>query len=425
MALPSREEIYEDHKLEYFLYDFKEKTRVQNFNRQLYTEVCKLTHGMMVPVTSNGNNHEEFLQYSVEHYFNDAYYICTKLTLDLNPESHFLEEYYNTIEGNALDHWLVFTMVYWMLLRNLAIRPQYINMMNTLIDFLLDDRYFYVLYFMVAFKNHEFKPENLNIEFFPVKSSFVDTDEIFRTPIIRVGEDANDAEKEVYDIWCKTRSFHAIRIGKKMLPPIIEKVVQDYKENNNIKKVKTNRQVDTPSQAYTDNTFNKSAILTDIQIDLVLAELIVVGWMPKETCKSDFHKLFSGVKSDLQLTWLGTAGELHDFFDMLTKKKKDEKNKKKLSDGYITPRGNYLNIVCSHFKDKNGNDFKDLNHKKRTKGSKDILTLLEIFINYSVDKCAKMMKEIISEHKDLLEEFDLSVKPEHHSHYGRSRKGVK
>ena len=180
-------------------------------------------------------------------------------------------------------------------------------------------------------------------------------------------------------------------------------------------------QEEEPQFTYTDDTFKKSAMITDMQLDLMLAELIVNGWMPNDSSKSDFYKLFSGAKSEFTLTWSGKPGELHDFFDMLTKKKV---GKRKKTDGYVTPRGNYLNIACSHFKNKRGKWFKNLKGQKHTDGTKDVLNLLEITLTYSVDQCVKMMRTIIEEHKDLLENLNLSVKPEHHSNYGRSKKGT-
>lgn len=182
-----------------------------------------------------------------------------------------------------------------------------------------------------------------------------------------------------------------------------------------------NEEEEEPQFTYTDDTFKMSAMITDMQLDLMLAELIVNGWIPGDSSKSDFHKLFSGVKSEFTLTWSGKPGELHDLFDMLTRKKVV---KRKKIDGYVTPRGNYLNIVCSHFKDKHGKWFKNLKGQKHTDGTKDILNLLEIILTYSVDQCVKMMETIVREHKDLLENINLSVKPEHHSNYGRKTKSV-
>lgn len=175
--------------------------------------------------------------------------------------------------------------------------------------------------------------------------------------------------------------------------------------------------------SYTEDTFKKSAMITDMQLTLVLAKLIVSGWMPKTSSQTDFLKLFSGVKSKFFLTWTGKPADLHDFFDMLTSKKVVNGNKKE--HGYITPRGKYLNIVCSHFKNPKGKWFGDLNHKRHNESSKDVLTMLEICLKYSLDDCIKMMKTIAAEHKDLLEDIDLSVKPEHISNYGRVRKSVK
>lgn len=84
-----------------------------------------------------------------------------------------------------------------------------------------------------------------------------------------------------------------------------------------------------------------------------------------------------------------------------------------------------MNIVCSHFKDKKGKWFKDLNRKRHTDGTKDVLNMLDIVLNYSLDECIRMMGKIAEEHKALLENIDLSVKPEHYSNYGKKIKGTK
>lgn len=180
-------------------------------------------------------------------------------------------------------------------------------------------------------------------------------------------------------------------------------------------------QEEEPKFNYTEETFKKSAMITDQQLDLVLAELIVIGWMPNTSSQADFHKLFSGVPGEFFLTWTGKSAQLHDFFDMLTKKKEIRKKKEP---GLVTPRGNYLNIVRSHFKDENNNWFGELNHERHIDGTNDILTKLEVVLAYSVDECINMMQTIVREHKDLLENIDLSVKSEHYSNYGRKSKSV-
>ena len=180
-------------------------------------------------------------------------------------------------------------------------------------------------------------------------------------------------------------------------------------------------QEDEPQFSYTEETFKKSAAITDMQLDLVLAELIVMGLMPPTSSQTDFRRLFSGVPGEFFLTWTGKPAQLHDFFDMLTKKKVV---KKKKEPGYVSPRGSYLNIIRSHFKDGNNNWFGELNHERHIDGTDDILAKLEIVLAYSVDECINMMQTIIREHKDLLENIDLSVKPEHPSNYGRKTKSV-
>ncbi len=220
--------------------------------------------------------------------------------------------------------------------------------------------------------------------------------------------------KSVRDVELERREVDAK--FNKMTTPTVEQIGEPQFESPTLEKK------EEPQFTYTEETFKKSAMITDLQLDLVLAELIVNGWMPKTSLQSDFRKLFSGVTREFYLTWTGKNAELHDFFDMLTRKR-IEKGKK--LPGYVTPRGNYLNIVRSHFKDEKGNWFGELNHERHAPDTKDILNKLEIVLTYSIDECINMMQTIVKEHKELLEIIDLSVKPEHYSCYGRRTKSVK
>lgn len=228
-----------------------------------------------------------------------------------------------------------------------------------------------------------------------------------------------DGKLTILKHFCIERDLKAIRDGE------LERRKVDAKFKKMIASAEKQEHAENQGEkskfSYTEETFTKSSMITELQLDLVLAELIVIGWMPNTSSQSDFRKLFSGVTSKFFLTWTGKPAELHDLFDMLTKKK-IERGKK--IPGFITPRGNYLNIVRSHFKDEKNNWFGELNHEKHIEGTKAVLDKLEIVLTYSVDECIKMMQTIISEHKDLLENIDLSVKPEHHSNYGRKSKSV-
>ena len=149
-------------------------------------------------------------------------------------------------------------------------------------------------------------------------------------------------------------------------------------------------------------TFTKSALLTDIQIDIIGQRLSLANKL--DATPDDFRKLFSGVDSHFTMKWLGHPGELRDLFKMLTNLRNGETR-------YVTPKRGYQLILRSHFLDKDGNQFEDLDAQKSIESFKPIINDCEFFIQHLIDKVTQIMKTILNNNEGPLEDSGYYVNP--------------
>lgn len=152
----------------------------------------------------------------------------------------------------------------------------------------------------------------------------------------------------------------------------------------------------------TGETFTKTTKVTDIQLTLIMQRLTQANKLDPNESADDWLKLFSGVNSLFSIKWLGTPGELRDLFSLLT----NPKNKG--DTGYVIPSYNYQKIVISHFRDKNGNYFNRLSGQKTIRSFKSILNDCECTLQVMTDSMTTIMKEIINNNMNALEEKGLS-----------------
>jgi hypothetical protein len=71
-------------------------------------------------------------------YCNEAFSLCTKLSIDPCPEDYFIDEYYNEIGGGCtqIERYFVLSIVYALLAVNWKVRRQHLKMMDVLYNFL-------------------------------------------------------------------------------------------------------------------------------------------------------------------------------------------------------------------------------------------------------------------------------------------------
>ena len=98
-------------------------------------------------------------------------------------------------------------------------------------------------------------------------------------------------------------------------------------------------------------TFTKSGTVLNANLTLVFQFLVENKWIAQSSDPDAFTDLFLGKSSEKTIIWLKAKGVLRDLFKML------------IDEGVITcPDGyTYLQIVSSHFTDKDGNYLTDLN----------------------------------------------------------------
>ena len=98
-------------------------------------------------------------------------------------------------------------------------------------------------------------------------------------------------------------------------------------------------------------TFRKSGTVLNANLTLVFQFLVEKKWIAQSSDPDAFMDLFLGKSSEKTIIWLKAKGVLRDLFKMF------------VDEGVITcPEGyTYLQIVSSHFTDKEGNYLTDLN----------------------------------------------------------------
>ena len=119
-------------------------------------------------------------------------------------------------------------------------------------------------------------------------------------------------------------------------------------------------------------TFTKSGTVPNANLILVFQFLVEKKWIAQSSDPDAFTDLFLGKPSEKAIIWLKAKGVLRDLFKMF------------IDEGVITcPDGyTYLQIVSSHFTDKEGNYLTDLNSgysgKKIQADLSQILLLMKV-----------------------------------------------
>jgi len=148
-------------------------------------------------------------------------------------------------------------------------------------------------------------------------------------------------------------------------------------------------------------TFTKTTKVTDLQLTLLMQRLSMSNKLDPDVSADEWLKLFSGVNSMFTMKWLGTPGELRDFFDLLTRPLPSSKT------GYVIPHYGYQKIVRSHFTNVNGEYFKNLKAQKKISSYQPILDDCAFFLQCVTERMTGIMKTIIQQHKEELSEQGL------------------
>ena len=184
---------------------------------------------------------------------------------------------------------------------------------------------------------------------------------------------------------------------------LVEEVIEEYMKYLKIKKAeykKKKPKINNEQTSFvpTGQTFVKTSKITDMQLTLIMQRLSMANKLDPDCFADDWLKLFSGMDYSFTIKWLGTPGELRDLFKALTEPIKKGKT------GYVTPNYNYQQIVLSHFVDKDGQPFSRLKGQKSIEAFQPIIDDCIFTIQCMTERMTTVMKEIIREHREELEE---------------------
>ena len=117
-------------------------------------------------------------------------------------------------------------------------------------------------------------------------------------------------------------------------------------------------------------TFRKSGTVLNANLTLVFQFLVEKKWIAQSSYPDAFMDLFLGKSSEKTIIWLKAKGVLRDLFKMF------------VDEGVITcPDGyTYLQIVSSHFTDKEGNYLTDLNSGYSGKKIQTVLSHILVLV---------------------------------------------
>lgn len=128
MEFPDRDELYERKN---DLNDYKKDPHISKVI-ELYQPFFEKGINYM----SDGKYINSYLEGSILYYFNEAFSLCTKLSIDPTPEEYFINEYYQDISGNKIERYFILSMVYVLLAINGFVRKQHLKMIDILYQFL-------------------------------------------------------------------------------------------------------------------------------------------------------------------------------------------------------------------------------------------------------------------------------------------------
>ena len=219
-------------------------------------------------------------------------------------------------------------------------------------------------------------------------------EEFYTDFIIRNEEPLNEQAKALFEYITKD--------DRKLVEEVIEeymKYLEIKKAEYKKKKPRTNNE--QTSFVPTGQTFVKTSKITDLQLTLIMQRLSMANRLDPDCSADDWLKLFSGVDSSFTMKWIGTPGELRDLFKALTEPIKKGKT------GYVIPNYNYQQIVLSHFVDKDGQQFTRLKGQKSIESFRPIIDDCSFTLQWFTERMTKVMKEMIREHREELEEQGL------------------
>ena len=142
-------------------------------NKKLYEAMSRFAT-MCFDATVGIKTIKVHLKKDLLFYFNEAYALCTKVSIDAYPESHFFEEYWDEMSlkrEEVLDKYFVLSIAYVLLAVNVKVRKQYKGMLNSIFYFLKQNFPYFLQWSFPneIMKAYEEKQKNI-LDFYPMAS---------------------------------------------------------------------------------------------------------------------------------------------------------------------------------------------------------------------------------------------------------------
>ena len=155
-----------------------------------------------IDYTSDGKTWNVYPSGSLLWYFNEAFSLCTKLSIDPHPEEYFIDEYYNEIGGRCtqIERYFVLSIVYALLAVNWRVRRQHLKMMDVLYNFLSIRCPYSIMLKCIEFIANTYTDKNnaIDYEFRPVIDRWGYTR-------LKVDEGLTDDEEEQMELLAQMR----------------------------------------------------------------------------------------------------------------------------------------------------------------------------------------------------------------------------
>ena len=150
---------------------------------------------------SNGIKMIVYPSGSMLWYFNEAFSLCTKLSIDPFPEQYFIDEYYKDIGGRStqIERYFVLSIVYALLAVNGLVRRQHLKMIDVLYNFLSIGCPPSIMVKCMEFVTKTYEDNNA------IWYKFQPTIDHFGYTRLKVEEGLSDDEEEIRDLLTRMR----------------------------------------------------------------------------------------------------------------------------------------------------------------------------------------------------------------------------
>ena len=265
---------------------------------------------------SGGKSYNVYLTGCMLWYYNEAFSLCTKLSIDPCPDQYFIDEYYNDIMGNStnIERYFVLSIFYALLAVNAIVRRQHLKMIDILYNFLSKRCPISVMVKCLDFIVKTYNNNNaIAYEFRPTIDHWGNT-------LLKVDEGLTEDEEERSDLFIQMRK-KVCENGQNYVKLL--NIKPQYEDKNNTfmmpatpqpsdkKQKKTKQKAKSERKAsnkpmtlkYYKHGNNGMLRKQEARVGLVFKKWNDWGWINSKTTTDDFDSLFEGEDKHCNIEW--------------------------------------------------------------------------------------------------------------------------